>query len=129
MAQSVFGGVQEEDAQARQARAAAAAESRKERDAGRRKALARKVPVTAIMSQQQRCRVEQVLAQLRDAQQVSSNGNSAGECFLQLPTFIALSIQSASRKSSIVPRANITIACLHCDLTYCLPVLVNVRSV
>ena len=86
MAQSVFGGVQEEDAQARQARAAAAAESRKERDAGRRKALARKVPVTAIMSQQQRCRVEQVLAQLRDAQQVSSNRNSAGECFLQLPT-------------------------------------------
>ena len=80
MAQSVFGGVQEEDAQARQARAAAAAESRKERDAGRRKALARKVPVTAIMSQQQRCRVEQVLAQLRDAQQVSSNGTSAGEC-------------------------------------------------
>ena len=75
------GGVQEEVAQARQARAAAAAESRKERDAGRRKALARKVPVTAIMSQQQRCRVEQVLAQLRDAQQVSSNANSAGECF------------------------------------------------
>ncbi|KAA6421632.1 MAG: putative ATP-dependent RNA helicase DHX57 [Trebouxia sp. A1-2] len=70
---------QEEDAQARQARAAAAAESRKERDAGRRKALARKVPVTAIMSQQQRSQVEQVLAQLRDAQQVSSYGNSAGE--------------------------------------------------
>jgi len=85
LAQSVFGGVQEEDAQARQARAAAAAESHKERDAGRRKALARKVPVTAIMSQQQRCRVEQVLAQLRDAQQVSSNGNSAGECFYNLP--------------------------------------------
>ena len=73
--------MQEEDAQVRQSRAAAAAESRKERDAGRRKALARKVPMTAIMSQQQRCRVEQVLAQLRDAQQLSSNGNSAGGCF------------------------------------------------
>lgn len=58
--------VQEEEAQHRKARAAAVAEGRKEREAGRRKALARKIPVTAIMSQQQRARVEDVLAQLRD---------------------------------------------------------------
>ena len=70
--------LQEEELQERKARAAAAAEGRKERDAGRRKALARKVPVTAMMSQQQRARVEAVLAQLRDTQLVSSIHDSTG---------------------------------------------------
>ncbi len=119
-----FAGVQEEDAQVRQARAAAAAESRKERDAGRRKALARKVPVTAIMSQQQRCRVEQVLAQLRDAQQVSSNGNSAGECFHNFNS-IVLNVRLTQQQRCTAT----TNVCLHCDLTCCLPVMVKMRSV
>ena len=60
--------LQEEDTAARRARAAAAAEQRKEREAGRRRALAMKAPATAVMTQQQRGRVEEVLAQLRQAQ-------------------------------------------------------------
>ena len=70
--------MQEEEMAARKARAAAVAEGRKEREAGRRKALARKAPVTAMMSQQQRMRVEQVLAQLRHAQLGPADPTSSG---------------------------------------------------
>lgn len=70
--------LQEEEAQTRKARAAAVAEGRKEREAGRRKALARKTPVTAIMSQQQRARVEDVLAQLRDTHLPGALSTSSG---------------------------------------------------
>ena len=70
--------LQEEEAQSRKARAAAVAEGRKEREAGRRKALARKTPVTAIMSQQQRARVEDVLAQLRDTHLPGALSTSTG---------------------------------------------------
>ena len=70
--------LQEEEAKARQIRAAAAAEGRKEREAGRRKALARKTPVTAIMSQQQRARVEDVLAQLRETHLPGFHSTSSG---------------------------------------------------
>ena len=74
--------LQEEEADARKARAAAAAEGRKEREAGRRKALARKTPVTAIMSQQQRARVEDVLAQLRDTHLPGSPSTSGAHVLL-----------------------------------------------
>lgn len=74
----VYAILQEEDAQTRKAGAAAAAEGRKEREAGRRKALARKTPVTAIMSQQQRARVEDVLAQLRDTHLPGAQCTSTG---------------------------------------------------
>lgn len=77
--------LQEEEAEARKAKAAAAAEGRKEREAGRRKALARKTPVTAIMSQQQRARVEDVLAQLRETHLPGSPPTSSGACLLILP--------------------------------------------
>lgn len=70
--------LQEEEAQTQKARAAAVAEGRKEREAGRRKALARKTPVTAIMSQQQRARVEDVLAQLRDTHLPGALSTSSG---------------------------------------------------
>lgn len=74
--------LQEEEAQLRRERAAAVAEGRKERDAGRRKALARKIPVTAIMSQQQRARVEEVLAQLRVTQLESAIASTSGIPFM-----------------------------------------------
>ena len=70
--------MQEEEMAARKARAAAVAEGRKEREAGRRKALARKAPVTAMMSQQHRTRVEQVLAQLRHTQLGPADPTSSG---------------------------------------------------
>lgn len=64
----------------RQTQRAAVAEQRKEREAGRRRALAQKAPATAVMTQQQRTRVEQVLAQLRQ-QQVAAAGTFSGEPF------------------------------------------------
>ena len=72
--------MQEEEIAARKVRAAAVAEQRKEREAARRKALARKAPATAVMTQQQRGRVEEVLAQLRQAQ--TSNGALPGQLML-----------------------------------------------
>lgn len=77
--------MQEEEAQHRKARVAAAAEGRKEREAGRRKALARKIPVTAIMSQQQRARVEDVLAQLRDTHLPGALTTSSGAAHDSMP--------------------------------------------
>ncbi len=72
------------------------AEGCKEREAGRRKALARKVPVTAIMSQRQRSRIEEVLAQLRGTQLASTGGNASGKllriCFPHLVHCIGLCI-------------------------------------
>ena len=56
-----------QEAAIRQEQRAAAAIARKERDSRRRAALAKRAPVTAVMSQQQRSRIEEVLQQLRQA--------------------------------------------------------------